>query len=177
MLAPCHRGRAGLLAIDVQVPRTLLDALIRSRPVARIHPRTGESRRLPLPSTPLSIHEAGQAEPTPVEWRRVTRIEVGYAPESRYVLPWSCLRPGLEVDAIVRRIDEHGLRLDIGAPRWGGLHIRHVDERYTHAEELPERFRIGELMRVVVLGADAEKRWIDLARIDAEAPSKESADP
>lgn len=70
------------------------------------------------------------------------------------------LKPGMELDGTVRNVVDFGAFVDIGVHQDGLVHISQITNRYIRHPS--EAVKLGDIVKVWVLGVDAEKKRISL---------------
>lgn len=91
---------------------------------------------------------------------------------------WSDLEEGKEFTGVVKRLENFGAFVDIGAEREGLVHISELSHDYVRTPS--EVVNVGDEVRVQVLGFSRRKRRIDLSmkalqeKPEAEAPYSEA---
>ena len=77
------------------------------------------------------------------------------------VLEMKDLKPGMELTGTVRNVIDFGVFVDIGVHQDGLVHISEVaDRRLRHPSEA---VKVGDVVKVVVLGVDEKRRRISLS--------------
>ena len=71
------------------------------------------------------------------------------------------LKPGMVLTGTVRNVIDFGAFVDIGVHRDGLVHVSQICDRYIHHPS--EVLSVGDVVRVVVLEADAQKGRINLS--------------
>ena len=84
------------------------------------------------------------------------------------VLDMKDLKPGMELTGTVRNVIDFGVFVDIGVHQDGLVHISEVaDRRLRHPSEA---VKVGDVVKVVVLGVDEKRRRISLSMKQANKP-------
>ena len=79
------------------------------------------------------------------------------------VLDISDLKPGMELTGTVRNVADFGAFVDVGVHQDGLIHISRLSDRFIrHPSEV---LRVGDVVRVLVLGCEPEKKRISLKLI------------
>ena len=78
------------------------------------------------------------------------------------------LKPGMELTGTVRNVIDFGVFVDIGVHQDGLVHISEVaDRRLRHPSEA---VKVGDVVKVVVLGVDEKRHRISLSMKQANKP-------
>ena len=77
------------------------------------------------------------------------------------VLEMKDLKPGMELTGTVRNVIDFGVFVDIGVHQDGLVHISEVADR--HLRHPSEAVKVGDVVKVVVLGVDEKRRRISLS--------------
>ncbi|HKE00060.1 MAG TPA: S1 RNA-binding domain-containing protein, partial [Planctomycetota bacterium] len=80
------------------------------------------------------------------------------------------LKPGMELEAVVRRIAAYGVFVDLGITQEGLVHVSELADRFV--KDPGEVVRIGERVKVRVLEVEPAKRKISLTMRSEEARKK-----
>ncbi|MCI6435352.1 MAG: RNA-binding transcriptional accessory protein [Clostridiales bacterium] len=84
------------------------------------------------------------------------------------VLDMKDLKPGMELTGTVRNVIDFGVFVDIGVHQDGLVHISEVaDRRLRHPSEA---VKVGDVVKVVVLGVDEKRHRISLSMKQANKP-------
>lgn len=84
------------------------------------------------------------------------------------VLDMKDLKPGMELTGTVRNVIDFGVFVDIGVHQDGLVHISEAaDRRLRHPSEA---VKVGDVVKVVVLGVDEKRRRISLSMKQANKP-------
>ena len=84
------------------------------------------------------------------------------------VLEMKDLKPGMELTGTVRNVIDFGVFVDIGVHQDGLVHISEVaDRRLRHPSEA---VKVGDVVKVVVLGVDEKRHRISLSMKQANKP-------
>ena len=84
------------------------------------------------------------------------------------VLDMKDLKPGMELTGTVRNVIDFGVFVDIGVHQDGLVHISEVaDRRLRHPSEA---VKVGDVVKVVVLGVDEKRHRISLSMKQANNP-------
>ena len=84
------------------------------------------------------------------------------------VLDMKDLKPGMELTGTVRNAIDFGVFVDIGVHQDGLVHISEVaDRRLRHPSEA---VKVGDVVKVVVLGVDEKRHRISLSMKQANKP-------
>ena len=82
------------------------------------------------------------------------------------VLEMKDLKPGMELTGTVRNVIDFGVFVDIGVHQDGLVHISEVcDKRLRHPSEM---VKVGDIVKVVVLGVDEKRHRISLSMKQAK---------
>lgn len=82
------------------------------------------------------------------------------------VLEMKDLKPGMELTGTVRNVIDFGVFVDIGVHQDGLVHISEVcNKRLRHPSEM---VKVGDIVKVVVLGADEKRHRISLSMKQAK---------
>ncbi len=77
------------------------------------------------------------------------------------VLSINDLQPGMVLTGTVRNVIDFGVFVDVGVHQDGLVHISEICDRYLkHPSEV---LQVGDVVRVVVLSVDAQKKRISLS--------------
>ena len=86
----------------------------------------------------------------------------------RDVLAMEDLRPGMELTGTVRNVIDFGAFVDIGVHQDGLVHISQLSDRFVrHPSDV---VRVGDIVKVWVLGVDLKKKRISLTMKRPDAP-------
>ena len=84
------------------------------------------------------------------------------------ILDMKDLKPGMELTGTVRNVIDFGVFVDIGVHQDGLVHISEVaDRRLRHPSEA---VKVGDVVKVVVLGVDEKRHRISLSMKQANKP-------
>ena len=80
----------------------------------------------------------------------------------------SDLKEGMEINGTVRNVIDFGVFVDIGVHQDGLVHISQISDNYIkHPSDV---LKVGDLVKVKVLGVDTVKKKISLTMKTAELP-------
>ena len=80
------------------------------------------------------------------------------------------LKPGMEITGTVRNVIDFGVFVDIGVHQDGLVHISELSDNFVkHPSEV---VKVGDVVKVRVLGVDPERKKISLTMKSGEKPAK-----
>ena len=129
--------------------------------------------RLESYGTAKAAAECGVGEPTLIDIAkelskpgRDPRDELPAPILRKDVLEMKDLKPGMELTGTVRNVIDFGVFVDIGVHQDGLVHISEVcDRRLRHPSEA---VKVGDVVKVVVLGVDEQRHRISLSMKQAK---------
>lgn len=84
------------------------------------------------------------------------------------------LKVGMQLDGVVRNVIDFGAFVDIGVHQDGLVHLSEISDRYIkHASEV---LKVGDIVKVRVIGVDLDKNRIALSMKDPDAPKPQPRD-
>jgi len=101
----------------------------------------------------------------------------GRDPRARFIAPkfdeqvkeLSDLRPGMTLEGIVTNVTKFGAFVDVGVHQDGLVHISELSNRYI--KDPGEAVKVGQIVKVQVLGADAKTKRIALSIKALQGPA------
>src|SRR5947209_13198578 len=103
----------------------------------------------------------------------------GRDPRDRFVAPkWredvreiADLKPGMTLEGVVTNVTRFGAFVDIGVHNDGLVHISELASRYV--KDAAEVVKVGQIVKVQVISADAKAKRIALSMKALDAPAPE----
>ena len=85
------------------------------------------------------------------------------------------LKPGMALEGVVTNVTKFGAFVDVGVHQDGLVHISELSNRYI--KEPAEAVKVGQIVKVQVLNADAKAKRIALSIKALLAPAQKAPPP
>ena len=85
------------------------------------------------------------------------------------------LKPGMTLEGVVTNVTKFGAFVDVGVHQDGLVHISELSNRYI--KEPREVVKVGQIVKVQVLSADAKTKRIALSMKALQGPGQKQARP
>lgn len=152
-------NRSSISSIEFDIDRNIIAALYRDQKnYMTITYRDGSVEKSSLDiNKSLYYQGAGSKNIDKIELKHLKKLEFGYLKKPNLRPSWSDFKLNMVCEGKVRRIEEYGVFIDIGAPRLALLHYSKLNKRVR-----PSHFKINDKLDTRILYMSEKENKINI---------------